>query len=43
MTVYRFDDGPGSRVHALVVGVGVYPYCGRTVPWGHRRSLCSAP
>ncbi|MFH9712856.1 caspase family protein [Streptomyces luteogriseus] len=33
MTVYKFDDGSASRIHALVIGVGVYPYCGSAVPW----------
>ncbi|WP_424892293.1 hypothetical protein [Streptomyces sp. XH2] len=33
MTVYTIDNGQGSRIHALVIGIGVYPYCGRKVPW----------
>ncbi|WP_019064602.1 caspase family protein [Streptomyces prunicolor] len=28
MTVYRIDDGPDPRIHALVIGVGEYPNCG---------------
>lgn len=44
MTVYTIDGGRGSRIHALVVGVGAYPHCGSAVseeasPWSLLHSV----
>ncbi|WP_331768916.1 caspase family protein (plasmid) [Embleya sp. NBC_00888] len=42
--MYTIDGGRGSRIHALVVGVGAYPHCGSAVseeasPWSLLHSV----